>query len=219
MEPKNPQLRGLSIVIVGAFNPTIFQPMWFAEEKLLTVEEAEHAEVQIIHADVTAFQLPWIGLSVERERFTANSIAEPYFERLVDVVVGTFERLRHTPLRMLGINNEVHYKADSFEEWHELGHRLAPKPFWDKFFKKPGLQSLTIRQVPRDDQEGGYVDVTVEPSTRVMPGVYVRINDHFAPSDAAESLGATKILKLLQDRWVSSNQFADRVFSGVAEAL
>jgi hypothetical protein len=30
-----PQIRGLTFVLIGEFNPTIFQPAWFASEGLL----------------------------------------------------------------------------------------------------------------------------------------------------------------------------------------
>ena len=85
--PNAPQIRALSLVMVGDFNPTIFQPRWFWSENILTVEEAESAIVQIVHPDVTSFGLPWLNLTVQRERFDAVSAAQPYFERLAGLRV------------------------------------------------------------------------------------------------------------------------------------
>jgi hypothetical protein len=83
--PPSPQLRGLSLVLIGDFNPTIFQPRWFSSEGILTEEEAKAANVQVVHSDVTMFDLPWLRLLVNRERFEAGCTAQPYFERVVAV--------------------------------------------------------------------------------------------------------------------------------------
>jgi hypothetical protein len=53
------EIRGISIVFLGDFNPIIFQPSWFVSENLMTKAESDSADVQIVHADVTNFQLAW----------------------------------------------------------------------------------------------------------------------------------------------------------------
>jgi len=216
--PNPPQIRGLSLAMIGEFNPTIFQPRWFSSENILTVEEAESAVVQIVHPDVTSFGLPWLNLTVQRERFDAICTAQPYFERLAGLVSKTFQLLRHTPIRMMGINNEAHYRASSIDTWHALGHKLAPKEFWKEFFADPGLQTLTIRQTPRTDDQNGHRQVTVEPSVRTTPGVFIATNDHFILG-GQEILGATKAVDLLQTRWSDSIAFSEDVFSRISEQL
>jgi hypothetical protein len=205
--------------MVGDFNPTIFQPSWFSSEGLLTVEEARSATVQIVHPDVTSFGLPWLNITVQRERFDAVSLAQPYFERVAGLVAGTFKQLRHTPIRMMGINNEAHYRASSLDSWHAIGHKFAPKEFWKEFFPSPGLQSLTIRQIPRADGLSGHCQITVEPSVRIVPGVYIAINDHFVFSSDQQVVGALKAVELLQSKWADSVSFSEMVSSRIAEQL
>jgi hypothetical protein len=215
-----PEIRALSVVAVGEFNPTIFQPKWFSLEGLLTRDEGENANVQIIHPDVTAFELPWLGINVTRDRFQASSLAQPYFERVVALLSGTFGLLKHTPMRLLGINHEAHFRASTVDKWHALGHKLAPKDFWRQWFSAPGMQSLSIKQVPREDKEPGYVQITVEPSLRLGPvGVYVRVNDHFEHNPGDEYIGASKVLTWLTEKWGPSTAFADKVFTQIAEQL
>jgi len=213
-----PQIRGLSIVLIGEFNPTIYQPRWFSAFGLMTDEEADTAVVEVIHSDVTVFQLPWFRLLVERERFQVICLSEPYFERVVGMVSQTFKNLGHTPIKMLGINNEAHYKATSVEKLHALGHALAPKALWNEFFEKPGLQSLTIRQKTETDKQRGYTQVTVEPSARVRGGLYVAVNEHFDESQNL-ALGCEKIVALLDARWAESKDFAERIFARVTADL
>lgn len=62
------EIRGISLVLLGDFNPIIFQPRWFMSENLITQAESDDADVQIVHPDVTTFQLPWIGINVTRDR-------------------------------------------------------------------------------------------------------------------------------------------------------
>ena len=214
-----PQLRGLTFVLVGEFNPTIFQPAWFAAEKLLTEEEATTATINIVHPDITSFELPWIRIQVERERFTAVSLAQPYFERLAGTICDTFDILRHTPVRLFGVNNEAHFRASSIEKWHALGHKLAPKEHWQKFFKEPGMQSLTIRQVPRPDGLKGHLQITVEPSVRIIPGVFVVTNDEIQDQDPSKVIGASKAVELIREKWPSMIDFSEHVFSSIADEV
>jgi hypothetical protein len=216
--PAVAQIRGLSLVLVGDFNPTIFHPRWFSSEGLLTDQEAKTATIHISHPDVTMFELSWMSLAVQRDRLDVTSLAEPYFERLVMLICKTFELLRHTPLRLLGINNQGHFRASTLDKWHALGDTLAPKEFWGEFFENPGMQSLEIRQVPRPDHRRGHLQVKVEPSIRVTPGVYIEVNDHFDVS-GPDDIGASSVITNLQECWVASLEFAEHVFSKIAGEL
>lgn len=103
-----------SIVIRGDFNPAIFQPAWFAAEKLIGEKEAEAANVQIVHRDAAIFSADWLSLEVTQDRFSASTSHEQYVEPLQDLVIGTFILLSHTPLRMLGIH-----------EWRLYAHHVS----------------------------------------------------------------------------------------------
>jgi hypothetical protein len=214
--PNIAEIRGISLIFLGDFNPKIFQPSWFASERLITVKEAEDATVSIIHPDVASFNIEWFQLTVERERCQFVCNAQPYFERLVGLASKTFELLRHTPITMMGINNTAHFRANTIEKWHEFGHRLAPKDFWKDLFREPGLQTLTIRQIPRTDDEKGFVQVTVEPSAQIRPGVFAFVNDHYE-TKTPENVGAVKAVEILTAKWSNSVTFAETVFSKIAE--
>ena len=42
----SPQFEGVTIVLLGQFNPAIFQPAWLAAENLVRPQEAESAEIE-----------------------------------------------------------------------------------------------------------------------------------------------------------------------------
>ena len=45
----------VSIVLLGAFNPKIFHPAWLAMHGLISPEQADDADVVIVHSDITQF--------------------------------------------------------------------------------------------------------------------------------------------------------------------
>jgi len=130
IELQDPEKKNLSIVFLGDFNPTIFQPEWFAAEDLIRKRESEDAKIEIIHPEIVVIIFDWGRLEVTRDRFVLSTKQDPYYEILRDLVIGTFRLLRHTPIKMVGINTEMHFRMRSIKEWHDFGHLLAPKEIW-----------------------------------------------------------------------------------------
>jgi hypothetical protein len=85
-----PEIAGVSIVLLGHLNPAIFTPAWFARHGILRAEEADAAEVRIIHPQIAHFRTDWLAMRVEPERFAADTVEAPY-ARLLDLVVRTFK--------------------------------------------------------------------------------------------------------------------------------
>ena len=99
-----------NIVLIGDFNPHIFQPHWFAYHKLLGEDECKSAKIDIVHSDITIFRLDWLKFEITRERVVAMTSFDQYYEVLRDLIIGTFNILTHTPIRMMGINNIADFK-------------------------------------------------------------------------------------------------------------
>jgi hypothetical protein len=178
MSAKQPELQGLNMVVLGSFNPQIYQPAWLARQKLIQDEEAEKASIQAISNDIAVFSIGWMGLEATAERLSFSTNQPQYYELLRDLVVGVFRLLRHTPVTNLGINWMYHFKKPTVEKWHEIGHLLTPKDVWNKILKKPGMLHIRIEGV-REDSHKGKIHVAVEPSVKVQPGIYVLVNDQF----------------------------------------
>ena len=211
---KQPEIQGMSIVLLGDFNPKIFQPAWFAAEKLIRVPEAESAEIEIIHPEIIIFKLEWVNIQITRDSCSFSTIQEPYYEIMRDLCIGTFRLLRHTPIRKLGINRDVHFRMKSTEEWHSLGHSLAPKELWGKVLQNPGLISLTING-ERIDGLKGYIKVKVEPSSKVEIGVYIQVNDHYEAVETA--IGGDEIINVLESSWERSKTNSIAIINAVLE--
>lgn len=212
------KIHGHTIVLLGNFNPTIFQPAWFTNENLLQKAEIESATIDVIHADIVAFSLPWLTLQVTRKRFMVETLQMPYFEVIRDLVIGTFTLLRYTPINLMGINFLKHIGVESLDEWHAVGHKLAPKDIWENLLLKPGMRSL-LMQGMRDDARKGYVLVRIEPSPKVTNGIYITINEHYESPETAIPTGSDDVMGVLKERWTACYSNSERVISSLMERL
>lgn len=178
-----PQLDAASIVMVGSFNPAIFQPRWLGSLKLIRPEEAESAKITTIQAELADFSTEWFQLQVIQHRLMLTSSDPTYYSPLRDLAVAMFAVLPHTPIKALGLNRMLHFEMRTSEAWHGIGHLLAPKQPWDPILKTPGLRSMTMEGYRREGS-GGTLHVKIEPSRLTQPGLYIEVNEEFtAPKD------------------------------------
>jgi len=154
-----PDISGANVVLIGSFNPKIFQPEWFLRQNLLPESEAEEADIKVIHPEVCQFETERFVIQVTSERFIAASKASTNPEPLRDLVLGAFFILEHTPVTAMGLNRQMHFQMNSESEWNKIGDRLAPKEGWTGVLgDKPGMLSLIIQS----DREG-----RLDPSLRL----------------------------------------------------
>ncbi len=222
-----PEISGVSVVLLGQFNPAIFTPAWFALQGLLPESDTAGADLQVAHKQVTAFSTEWLRLEVTAKRFLVETLQAPYI-RLRDLTARLFkEHLSHTPLNALGINRDVHFQVRSSTERDRMGRTLAPVEPWGAWGHDLGLDgehggmtSLTMSQVaPEGRPTGGRINVKVEPSNRIgqgQLGVYVQVNDHYANDDDGPGAGV-RLIGLLEDNFDTSisrsNSIIDHIMS------
>jgi hypothetical protein len=206
-------LAGLSVVLLGHFNPPIFHPAWFAEQGLLSKADARSATVQVIQAPVAAFRTDDLSVVVTQAQFNASTTTELFHETLRDLVIGTFQALRHTPVWAIGLNTDTHFKATSENAWEEFSRQLVLLSDWATVLEEPSALTVTIRGKRPDDRVGS-VNVKIEPSVIVKPGIYVQTNDHVErPID--EGRNASLALDVLGQNWEPAMARANRVLDYV----
>ncbi|MBN2535518.1 MAG: hypothetical protein JXB88_21750 [Spirochaetales bacterium] len=209
-----------SIVLVGSLNTAIFQPVWFEKAGLIRPMEGQNAQNLVLIPDITTFELEWVTIQVVRNKFLVRSREKGHEEELRDLVLGTFKILSHTPLCMLGINSEVHYQVADEKEWHEIGHKLAPKDIWNNVLKEPGMRKLTIQGI-RTDGLDGYIYINVEPSTirEMNPGIFISINNHFEIGDKDKNADAKEIVTILEKNWTQVINYNRNTIDYLMETL
>lgn len=233
------EIEGASVVLVGSFNPAIISPGWLLANGLIGKEEANEARPEIIIPDISIFTAAWLRAEVTHERMLLSSAEPQEFERVRDLAVGILNVLEHTPVALLGLNHEVHIAATSVESWHKIGDILAPKEVWEPELRLPGTRNVTI-EGQRSDQFAGHVQVTVQPSVRVYPGIYIAHNDHYIlrtvekQPQTREDFGDPELaerkkispspdhipigIKILTEKWADSLARSEAVFRKVMQA-
>jgi hypothetical protein len=103
----NPEEKQLNVVIIGNFNPRIFQPHWFASNEIISEADLTYIQEQsniLVHKQISQFQSSWFVFEVTETRLQIISTQEAYFEMILDFLVATFSILIHTPIQQMGIN-------------------------------------------------------------------------------------------------------------------
>jgi hypothetical protein len=201
-------LVGHSIVIVGTFDPSRMQPGELVKNGLFDEADLSGLTYSMILQDIVVGSLPWISFTVEREKLTATTtLTSPAAEPVRDFVLDLIELMPARQYSALGINRDTHLPLHSKDDLQALLDRLAAKMIrssvpidddarlslgaphdarpnqWLEILVQPVLRTLSV-QGNRDDGTSGSVTVRVEPSIRVLPAVYVQINDHFEANPA-----------------------------------
>ena len=213
------ELSGHTIVLIGAFNPMIFHPAWFAAQKLLKESEALTAKIGILHQSIAVFDLDWLHVEVTPERFTALTVHEASFEWVRDLAVGTFTVLNHTPVTMLGMNYDFHFPLKSNSDWRVIERSLAAGTASSSVFHSPKIRRIAIEDIRDFNSLTGLYTVTIEPSLKVDPGVYFGTNDHYDLPSSDPAAGSKKAVEVLTQEWKHSSDQANHYWRGIFEAI
>jgi hypothetical protein len=188
---------GLAIVLLGDFNPAIFHPTWLSKNKLITEEESQQADINIVHKDLALFKVNWLNFEVTRERIKISTASEAYFETTRDMVLGIFRLLRHTPVSALGINNDFHFHIDDAKTLNKFFNNISPANNWDGVFKDPLFNSISIRGI-REKGVTGYTTLNIQESSKIPGGLFILFNDHFAETEKKDGAYYARVL---EDNW------------------
>jgi hypothetical protein len=198
-----PEFDITTIVLLGSFNPRIFHPAWFVRQGLLPPSYETESNIEVLSNDISIVDTGWCRLEVLNERFAAQSTETPVLESMRDLVQGTFEILRHTPITKMGINSSAHFQLRDEESWHTFGNTIAPKSgIWNAILEKPGTLSLTINGKRPDDLKG-HVNIKVEPSAQLTFGIFIETNEEFQKQQIDTDLWVSEILG---NHWEASQE-------------
>jgi hypothetical protein len=205
---------GTSIVFVGVFDPLMLQPAYLAENALLTDSDLAKLRYQFLASEIAILNLPWMQLVAEPGKLLASTTPEsPIIEPVRDFVLTFYEALKSRHVTSVGLNHDTHFGVRSVEVWHKVGHTLAPKePVWQKALVDPGTASLLI-QGKRDDEFQGSINVKVEPSIRIIPGIYLNVNDHMTLADA----DSDRLVNLATEKLYTSKARSDLILASLKE--
>jgi hypothetical protein len=221
-----PEISGVSIVLRGSFNPSIFQPFWMARQGLITDEAAAAANVSVIHPEISNFAIePEFILQVQTDRFAINRATAPLVQ-VADLCSRIFgDILPHTPISTMGINRSVHFSVGSPQERDRIGMMIAPRGPWgfwgeelgsDDPYTSGGLQSMIMINKKVGNREAGWIQAKIEPSQSIAKGesgIFMEINDHYAFKNTAND--AVAMMTILQNRFDASIAYSDKIIDQI----
>jgi hypothetical protein len=193
------EVEAASVVVLGRFNPAIFQPIWFGVQNLITPKDAESAKLVVIHPEIAAFSTGWFSLQVTVDRLQIETTNPIFYPLIRDLTTGTFGILSHTPVTRMGINTRRHYKSESEQEWNAIGNSLAPKAPWKEVLEAPGMRAL-VMWGKRPGTAAEKIEVRVEPEShgRDDRRIMVATNHEYV---LRKGEGAVHINELLNAEW------------------
>ena len=184
----NPEKNQCSVVLIGDFNPLMFQPEWFKRNGIISPEEVDIAEnnktsPMVISNQITMFKTSQFDIRIEQKRFQVVAEKEPFIV-LKDFVIKTFEKLGGLIITAVGFNYSAHYNIGDKSKYELIGDRLAPKKYWNDLLgdevtgtdRKSGLMSITMQKNMENDK--GHLSMILQPSAVVNTGVFLSCNDH-----------------------------------------
>ena len=223
----NPDIIGCSIVLLGKFNPAIFQPAWLQAKGV--EPDASSAKIELVHPEIAQFVAHDRDYRITRERFQISTASGPW-AMISDIVYRVFgEYLTDTPIRAFGVNRHAHFQLPSRQARMKLGRLLAPIVPWGEFGAQMeptdaaltgGLQSLTMRRLVANEGANVQINATVEPSMRLggESGVYMRVNAHHEITGLPDGYGAGHAVNMLSARFEGLIEEADAIIDNIMEA-
>lgn len=192
---------GYAIVLLGQFNPPIFQPAWFALHGIITEDDATDPVDMYLDADSSFFKTGLFGCEVSRDRFRVFSVpTTERREQMSDVVVPAFKLLYHTPIAAVSMICFRHVPSDEYL-WTDVGPRLVPSSPWEEIMGTGAKVDRVIVQQPTSaaDYEG-LRGIAIEPSRLLEGGTYVSVTHQYSLS-GEDSRNAHAARDLVEAEW------------------
>jgi hypothetical protein len=224
------------VVVRGDFKPVNVSPTWLRDQGLIGESEHEEAAFEVLLPnEIAIFNAGWLRCQAAPDSLTLQTDQQAEVERLRDVAVGML-RILEKPISLLGINRLVHFSVRNTQQWHSIGDHVVNNGLWDDILNASGMRVATYWG-QRPDKYAGRIQVQIEPSFVIHPGIFVHYNDHYdlttveyQPTSRAESdkqarqenndVTLEKVpiaIEILTDNWESSSQLGVRIIERIAE--
>jgi len=204
-----------SIVVVGSFNPAIFQPAWIAQNSLLPEEEMDGFYNEQIVKKIPEFGLeigtgqPFqvnndqavaifksFSLQVVRNRFSTTITSDD--NTTIKFIRKVFKMLPETPIHSYGINFNVH--IEFVEDYNEIIDNLFDrKPLFLDSFGNDVELGFTMKS----KFKGSILKTSIERSVKSENGIYLASNFHHDTPGGVKEFNSVD----LRSQYLESEQY------------
>lgn len=177
--PEN-EIFSLSIVLIGEFNPRIFQPHWMVSKNLIRESEGRTDNLKLIHPDLMIFETDEFRMEVRPNRFELATLQESFQEPLKDLCASIFKLIAETQISAYGINYTKHFRMENEKKYVEFGYHLAPLKKNFSFIEDPRLLEIIVTDRKNEKTDSSISNVKIYPSDLIAQlGIGININSHF----------------------------------------
>ena len=221
MNIKDKKNFSMSIVLLGDFQPGMFQPLWFLDNGVITKAEYEAiikntGKTFVVNNAITSFETDIISFSVGQKRFQFLGKKEP-FEKVIDSFKKVFDSLSTIPINAYGINFFFHLAVDNYKEMKTIGTLLAPRKYWESLYdtetQEDGLISMTMRKTT----EYGCLNISIESSNAIKPGIFLNFNFHHSKKESSFVVG--EIEEKLENQYKEYNSQVTKISDNIFEKI
>ncbi|VEI72121.1 Uncharacterised protein [Serratia fonticola] len=139
----------ITIVVVGQFHPGVFTPDWFGYHEIVSKEDCDKAEIQFVETSVINIDFGWFKWFSDPQRILVELSIDGDDDRLLDLLRSVLVMFSYTKVTAVGVNFEFQINFNKEDDWHALGHHLAPKDVWKDSFGRDdlhyGMKQTTIQ--------------------------------------------------------------------------
>lgn len=199
-----PTYREANIVVVGNFNPAIFQPAWLRKHDLLPEYELLNAETTphalVVASEYAALSFTSLRLEVYRERWILTTERPDWAADLGGLATSILSKLPETPVKAVGFNLSQHRPL--------RGDLAAVLKKWGPMNALGELAGTDYEPLPCVRARWGAFRVTLQlqPSLRQPRAVWVALNYERTDVPSVEAL-----LQVLAEHWSPTLEHANGV--------
>ena len=140
------------IAFSGKFIPERFNPLWFAENKLLGKKEASNAQILTVSEGIyCSFKTDFLEIYVEEDRLRVITKNLQSYDLVNDMAISIGKILADSLYDHLHINLRLHYSFSTEEKLKEVLNKLYSLQDWSEILESPQLLALRVNQLIEKD--------------------------------------------------------------------
>ena len=177
--PVGPSPEAISIVVIGAMNPRIHQPHWYAAADIINDDDKRAAIQSLISVPrVTQFAMDNLRITCQDDRWDLLAEGEGAFPKGVSIAVSTWNKLSETPVVSYGFNFFANFSIASGNAGKALCALISPSA--SKLVASADAAELKI---VGSEPGLGQQTVHLRPSDQADESISASINYHFVPDE------------------------------------
>ena len=220
-----PELSSCSIILLGRFDPLVFQPYWLIAKGIESEANAPAKGKFIIVPQLAHYLFDTREYRVEPESFRVSTTEAPWV-KILEASTSIFgQHFKNIEISRFGVNISVHFKLADVASRTKLFRKLAPIKPWGEYGQAMEIEDpkiagglVSLGMVKKSIFDGYSLDTVVKTETSVMApetGVYMEVSCNHVLHNLPAGHGSEQAIQLLGQRFNKSTEEAVRIIDHI----